>query len=55
MGEVRSHLPSRHMARILFFVHDGRIGVVNGFIKKTQKMPSDEIELARKRMKGMTS
>ncbi|MGO9022011.1 MAG: type II toxin-antitoxin system RelE/ParE family toxin [Syntrophobacteraceae bacterium] len=52
---MRSHLPSRRIARILFFVHEGRIGVVSGFIKKTQKTPSDEIELARKRMKEMTS
>ena len=52
---LRSHLPSRRIARILFVVHEGRIGVVNGFIKKTQKTPSDEIELARKRMKEMTS
>jgi len=50
LWEFRSHLPSRRIARILFFVHEGRIGVVDGFIKKTQKTPSDEIELARKRM-----
>ncbi len=55
LWEVRSHLPSHRIARILFFVHEGLIGVVNGFIKKTQKTPSDEIELARKRMKEMTS
>jgi phage-related protein len=51
--EVRSSLPSRRIARILFFVHEGRIGIVNGFIKKTMKTPPDEIELARKRMKEM--
>jgi len=51
--EVRSSLPSRRIARILFFVHEGRIGIVNGFIKKTTKTPPDEIELARKRMKEM--
>jgi phage-related protein len=55
LWEVRSHLPSRRIARILFFVHDGRIGVVHGFIKKTPKTPPDEIELARKRMKEMTT
>jgi len=53
LWEVRSSLPSRRIARILFFVHEGRIGVVNGFIKKTVKTPPDEIELARKRMKEM--
>jgi phage-related protein len=53
LWEVRSALPSRRIARILFFVHEGRIGVVHGFIKKTQKAPPDEIDLARKRMKEM--
>lgn len=55
LWEVRSSLPSRRIARILFFVHDGRIGLVHGFIKKTQKTPTDDIELARKRMKEMTT
>jgi phage-related protein len=52
---MRSSLPSRRMARILFCVHKGRIGIVHGFIKKTPKTPPDEIELARKRMKEMTT
>lgn len=55
LWEVRSRLPSRRIARILFFVHEGRIGIVHGFIKKTPKTPPDEVELARKRMKEMTS
>jgi phage-related protein len=52
--EVRSNLPSRHIARILFFVHEGRIGVVRGFIKKTQRTPPDDLALARQRMREMT-
>jgi phage-related protein len=36
LWEVRSSLPSRRIARLLFFVEEGRIGVVHGFIKKTQ-------------------
>jgi phage-related protein len=52
---MRSSLPSRRIARILFCVHKGRIGVVHGFIKKTQKTPQDEVELARKRMKEMAT
>ena len=54
LWEVRSRLPSRRIARILFFVHEDKIGVVHGFIKKTQKTPKEELELARKRMKEMT-
>ena len=55
LWEVRSALPSRRTARILLFVHEGRLGVVHGFIKRTQKTPPDDIELARKRMKEMTT
>ena len=53
LWEVRSALPSRRIARLLFFVEGGRIGVVHGFIKKTQKTPEADLELARKRMKEM--
>ena len=35
LWEVRSALPSRRIARLVFFAHEGRIGVVHGFIKKT--------------------
>lgn len=55
LWEVRSTLPSRRIARVLFFVQDGRIGILHGFIKKTQKTPTDEIELARKRLKEMST
>ena len=53
LWEVRSSLQSRRIARLLFFVHEGRIGVVHGFIKKTQKTPADDLALARRRMKEM--
>jgi phage-related protein len=53
LWEVRSSLPSRRIARLLFFVDDGRIGVVHGFIKKTQKTPENDLEIARNRMKEM--
>ena len=54
LWEVRSSLPSRRIARVLFFFHQGRIGVVHAFIKKTQKTPRSELELARTRMREMT-
>ena len=50
---VRTGLPSKRAARVLFFVHEGRVGVVHGFIKKAQKTPVADLELARKRMKEM--
>jgi len=53
LWEVRSTLPSRRIARLLFFVHENRIGVVHGFIKKTQRTPPDDLALARRRMMEM--
>ena len=53
LWEVRSSLPSRRIARVLFFVEGERIGMVHGFIKKTQKTPADDLDLARRRMKEM--
>jgi phage-related protein len=46
-------LPSRRIARVLFFVHEDRIGVVHGFVKKTQRTPPDDLALARERMRDM--
>ena len=51
LWEVRTNLPGTRTARVLFFVHEDRIGVVHGFIKKTRKTPEADLELARKRMK----
>ena len=53
LWEIRSTLASRRIARLLFFVEGDRIGVVHGFIKKTQKTPADDLALARRRMKEM--
>jgi phage-related protein len=54
LWELRSNLPSRRIARLLFFAADDRLGVVHGFIKKTQKTPTNDLELARRRVKEMT-
>ena len=54
LWELRSNLSSKRIARLVFFVAKGRIGVVHGFIKKTQKTPPADIALAQKRMKEMT-
>jgi phage-related protein len=47
--EVRSDLPSNRIARILFSVQQGKILILHGFIKKTQKTPDEDLALARKR------
>ena len=53
LWEVRSTLSSNRIARVLVFVDKGRIGVLHGFIKKTQKTPADALALADKRTKEM--
>ena len=51
LWEVRVGLPSKRIARLLFSLRGGKILVLQGFIKKTQKTPDDELALARKRDK----
>jgi phage-related protein len=49
LWEVRTSLRSNRIARVLFSVQQGRILVLHGFIKKTQKTPADDLALARRR------
>jgi phage-related protein len=51
--EVRSSLPSKREARLLFAASMEQIVVLHAFIKKTPKTPPKEIELARKRLREM--
>lgn len=55
LWELRSSLPSRRIARVLFGVHEGRLALVHGFIKKTRQTPPEELDLARKRLKEITT
>ena len=48
LWELRSNLPTR-IARCLFYVPHGRIVLLHGFIKKTQKTPAEDKALALKR------
>jgi phage-related protein len=50
LWEVRSRLDNR-IARTLFAMVDQEIVLLHGFIKKQQKTPPDELELAKKRKK----
>lgn len=53
LWEVRSRL-DRRIARILFTVSDGRMILLHGFIKKSQKTPADDLALARRRRTQLT-
>jgi phage-related protein len=52
LWEVRSSLPSGRTARVLFCVEPGGMVLLHGFIKKSQKTPQREIELALRRKQG---
>ncbi|MBP6011211.1 MAG: type II toxin-antitoxin system RelE/ParE family toxin [Alphaproteobacteria bacterium] len=54
LWEVRSSLPSKREARVLFGFHEGELVALSAFIKKTQKTPEDELKLARKRFREVT-
>jgi phage-related protein len=51
LWEVRTTLPSRRIARMLFYAHADALIVLSGFIKKARKTPDDELALARRRMR----
>jgi phage-related protein len=53
LWEVRSTLPQNRIARILFGVQDGRMVLLHGFIKKTQKTPAADLNLATSRLKEL--
>ena len=52
LWEVRSSLPHGRIARVLFCLAGQQMVLLRGFIKKSQKTPTHDIELALQRMKG---
>ena len=55
LWEVRSTLPSRRIARLMLCFHDNKIVALHGFIKKSQRTPIEDIDVARQRMREVTS
>jgi phage-related protein len=51
LWEVRSSLTHGRIARVIFCASDGSMVLLHGFVKKTQKTPQPDLELARKRQK----
>ena len=48
MYEVRTSLTQNRIARVLFYIDKkSRMVLLHGFIKKTQKTPQEDLELAR--------
>lgn len=49
LWEVRSNLAGRRIARVIFFMDDNTMVLINGFMKKTKKTPQSELKIAKKR------
>lgn len=49
LWEVRSRLQER-TARVLFTVQDDKMVLLHGFIKKSEKTPLQDLQLARQRL-----
>lgn len=53
LWEVRSEITQGRIARTLFCIDDGRMVLLHAFIKKAQRTPQAEIELAMKRKRDI--
>jgi phage-related protein len=51
LWEIRSSLGGNRIARVVFCAAHGRMVLLHGFIKKSQKTPKSDLDLARARQK----
>ncbi len=51
LWEVRSNLSGNRTARVIFCIARGQMVLLHAFVKKTQRIPDEDLTLARKRMK----
>jgi len=49
-GRFASTLPGNRIARVIFCIAQGRMVLLHGFLKKTQRIPNEDLALARRRM-----
>lgn len=53
LHEVRSNISDKRIARVIFVVIDEYMVLLHGFIKKTQKTPKNDIDIALNRAKDI--
>jgi len=51
--QIRTNLSSGRIARIFFCAEEGGMYLLHGFIKKTRKTPSEDLDIARTRRKNV--
>lgn len=54
LEEVRCHISGGKIARIVFYVENNIMVLLHAFIKKTQKTPQKDLDLAIKRYKDLS-
>ncbi len=54
LWEIRSNASNGRIARVIFAVVSEQMVLLHGFVKKTQKIPKPDLELAAKRLKEIT-
>ena len=47
--EVRCGISNKRIARVIFFAKNNRMVLLHGFVKKSQRTPQADLDLARKR------
>ena len=51
--EIRTDISGHRTARVFFFIESAEMYLLHGFIKKSQKTPKRDLELAKRRKKEM--
>jgi len=49
--EVRSDISDKRIARVIFLITNNKMVLLHGFVKKSQKTPQADLDLAKKRKK----
>lgn len=53
LWEVRSDISHGKIARVIFCVVQGQMVLLHGFVKKSQKAPKADLDVARKRQRNI--
>lgn len=53
LWEVRSQISNGKIARVIFCVHEENMVLLHGFIKKSQKTPIQDLQLAKRRQRTL--
>ena len=53
LWEVSSNLVTGRIARVIFTIAGNKMVLLHGFIKKTQKTPKSDLDLAKKRKREL--